>query len=63
MSTPFVARKPRAEPQRESFILKSILVASALFLAALVLANEEFYLSAPAHSLSEVEAALRLTAQ
>jgi hypothetical protein len=52
---------PRKAPApRESFILKSMLVVSALFFGALVLAKEEIYLSAPGHSLSEVEAALRL---
>ena len=47
---------------RESFLLKSMLVASALAVGTLLAANEEFQLSAPGHSLSETEAALHLAA-
>ena len=53
MPIPVIPRRPPAKPRRESFLLKSMLVASALFVGALVMANEEFYLSAPGHSLSE----------
>ena len=49
-----------AKPQRESFMLKSMLVISALFFGTMVLVNAEFHFSTPAHSLSEAEA-LRLT--
>jgi hypothetical protein len=52
--------RPPAEPPRESFLLKSMLVASALFVAALAMANQEFYMSAPGQALSETEVALRL---
>ena len=55
----FLPSRP-PHPPRESFALKSMFVASALLLAALVLASEEFRLSAPVQSLSEAEAALRL---
>ena len=60
--TTSIPPRPRAKPARESFLLKSVLVASALFFATLVLANQEFYLSAPGHSLSEAEISLRLAA-
>ena len=53
-------RRPEAPPAGESFLLKSILVASALFMVTLLVANVEFTFSSPAHSLSETEAALRL---
>ena len=33
--------------QRESIVLKPMLVESALFVGALVLVNQEFYFSAP----------------
>lgn len=55
--------RPPAEPPRESFVLKSMLVASAPFIAALAMANQEFYMSAPGQALSEIEVALRLPAQ
>ena len=57
------SRRPPAEPPRESFLLKSLLVASALFVAALAMANQEFYMSAPGQALSETEVALRLPAR
>jgi hypothetical protein len=63
MPIPVMPRRLYAKPQRESFILKSMLVASALFLGALVMANQEFYLSTPGQSLSEVEATLQLAAR
>jgi hypothetical protein len=63
MPNPVAPRRLYAKPQRESFILKSMLVASAPFFGALVMANEEFYLSAPGQSLSEAEAMLRLPAR
>jgi hypothetical protein len=50
----------RPKPARESFLFKSMLVASALVMGGLVLVNEEFRLSAPGHSLSEAEVALRV---
>jgi hypothetical protein len=53
--------RPRAAVARESLLLKSALVGSALLLASLLVATQEFYFSAPARSLSEIEAALRLT--
>jgi hypothetical protein len=58
--TPHRPRRPNhhAEPQAESFALKTVLVASALLLAAMVMVEMEFYISAPAHSLSEAEVAL-----
>ena len=55
--------RPRPKPERESFLLKSVLVASALFFASLVMVNQEFYMSAPGHSLSEAEISLRLAAK
>ena len=54
-------RRTGPRPGRESFLLKSILVASALFVGTLLVVNVEFTFSSPAHSLSETEAALRLT--
>ena len=57
------SRRSNAKPAAESFLLKSMLVASALFVGTLVVAATEFNFSAPAHSLSETEAALWLTAQ
>jgi hypothetical protein len=59
--TPLRQRRP--EPQAESFALKTLLVGSALLLAAMVMVEMEFYISAPAHSLSEAETALPMTAQ
>jgi hypothetical protein len=56
-------RRPRGKPARESFFLKSMLVATALFLCALVMANQEFYMSAPDHSLSETKMTLRVAAK
>jgi magnesium-transporting ATPase (P-type) len=67
MRIPQTPRRPRAkalaQPAPESFIFKSMLVVSVLFVATLVMAELEFYVSAPAHSLSEAEVALRLTAR
>jgi hypothetical protein len=57
MPIPLPNRRP---PRRESFALKSMFVASALLLAGFMLAREEFRFSAPASSLSETEATLRL---
>ena len=56
-------RRTVAKHARESFLFKSLLVASVLFAGSLLAANAEFSFSAPAHSLSETEAALRLPAQ
>jgi hypothetical protein len=58
-----IPTRPRAKPDRESFLLKSVLVASALFIASLVMVNQEFYMSAPGHSLSEAETLLVLAAK
>jgi len=55
-------RKPERGPGVESFAFKSMLVASALFFAAIVMVEMEFYVSAPAHSLSEAEVTLRTPA-
>ena len=55
--------RPRPKPERESFLLKSVLVASALLVASFVMVNQEFYMSAPGHSLSEAEISLRLAAK
>lgn len=63
MTIPSIPRRPQGKPGRESFLLKSVLVASALFFGALVMANQEFYLSAPGQSLSEAEVTLRLAAR
>ena len=63
MAIPSLPHRPQAKPARESFLLKTLLVASALFSSALVIANQEFYLSAPGQSLSEAEVALRLAAK
>ena len=67
MPIPQTPRRPRAKaaahPARESFILKSMLVASALFVTALVMVNQEFYMSAPSHSLTETEVTLRIAAK
>jgi hypothetical protein len=49
-------------PSGESFLFKSVLVVSALFFSAIVMVEMEFYVSAPAHSLSEVEVMLRTAA-
>jgi hypothetical protein len=58
---PLPPRRP--EPQAESFALKTVLVASALLLTAMVMVEMEFYVSAPAHSLSEAETALPMAAR
>jgi hypothetical protein len=58
-----VPRPARSRPSGESFTLKALLVVSALILSGLLLVQEEFYFSSPAHSLSETEAALRLAAK
>jgi magnesium-transporting ATPase (P-type) len=59
MRTPRTPRRPLAKATAhrapESFILKSTLVASALFVAAFVMVELEFHVSAPGHSLSETE--------
>jgi hypothetical protein len=57
---PILLPPRRPKPARESFLLKSVLVASALFMGGLVLVKEEFRLSAPGLSLSEAEVALRV---
>lgn len=49
----------RPAPRAESFAFKSLLVVSALFLAAIVMVEAEFYVSAPSHSLSEAEVTLK----
>lgn len=56
-------RRASKSATRESFLFKSMLVASALFFGSLLAVNAEFSFSAPAHSLSETEAALRLPAR
>ena len=56
-------RRTAAKPARESFLFKSMLMASVLFVGSLLVTNVEFSFSAPAHSLSETEAALRLAAR
>ena len=53
-------RRADAKPAGESFLLKSMLVASALFLGTLLEASAEFKFSSIAHSLSKTGAALRL---
>lgn len=63
MRIPVTPDRPPANPARESFIFKSVLVASALFFCALVMANQEFYMSSPSQSLSEAEVTLRLAAR
>jgi hypothetical protein len=55
-------RRTGPTPGRESFLLKSMLVASALAVGTLLAANGEFNFSSPGHSLSETEAALLLPA-
>jgi hypothetical protein len=58
--TPLPPCRPRkGEVQAESFALKTFLVGSALLLCAVVMVEMEFYVSAPTHSLSEAEVALR----
>ena len=57
-------RPPRnSPPADESFFFKSMLVASALFFSAIVMVEMEFYVSAPAQSLSEVEVMQRIAAR
>ncbi len=51
------------KPAAESFLFKSVLVASALFLTSIVMVEMEFYVSAPGHSLSETEVMMRTTVQ
>ena len=65
MRVPQTPRRPQAiaSPARENFVFKSVLVASALFVAALVMVNQEFYMSAPSHSLTEAEVTLRVAAK
>jgi hypothetical protein len=53
---------PKPERAAESFAFKSLLVVSALFVCAIVMVEMEFYVSAPAHSLSETEVMLRTVA-
>lgn len=52
-----------AKSAGESFLFKSMLVASALFVGTLLVAEVESNLSSPAHSLSETEAALHQPAR
>jgi hypothetical protein len=65
---PILLPPRRPKPARESFLLKSMLVASALLVCAVAAVRAEFELSSPGRSLSEVEApgdaetALRLAA-
>ena len=47
MAIPLIPRRPQIKPARDSFLLKTLLVASALFFSALVIENQEFYLSPP----------------
>lgn len=54
--------RPKREAPAESFAFKSLLVASALFVCTIVMVEMEFYVSAPAHSLSEAEVTLRIAA-
>jgi hypothetical protein len=56
-------RRPETGAKRESFLLKSILVASALVMGSLLVASQEFNFSSHGKSLSETEAALRLAAR
>ena len=56
-------RRPETGTKRESFLLKSMLVASALVMGSLLVASQEFNFSSPGKSLSETEAALRLAAR
>ncbi len=63
MPTALPPRRADVKPARESLLLKSMLLASVLFVGSLLAANIEFCFSAPAHSLSETEAALRLPAR
>ena len=60
--TPLPRPRRNAQPADESFYFKSMLVASALFFSAIVMVEMEFYVSAPAQSLSEVEVTLKLAA-
>lgn len=62
MTPPRHFKRP-TEPKPESFALKTLLVASALVLCAMVMVEMEFYVSAPAHSLSEVETAMPMAAR
>lgn len=62
MPVPALPPRRKAEPPTESFAFKSVLVASALFVAAIVMVEAEFYVSAPSHSLSEAEVAIRTPA-
>jgi hypothetical protein len=65
MRVPQTPRRPNATAlaPRENFVFKSMLVASALFVTALVMVNQEFYMSAPSHSLTETEVTLRVAAR
>ncbi len=65
MRVPQTPRRPQAKAlvPRENFVFKSVLVASALFVAALVMVNQEFYMSTPSHSLTETEVTLRIAAK
>jgi hypothetical protein len=66
MPVPKIPLPPRQRRERapagESFLFKSMLVASVLFFSAIVMVEMEFYVSAPAHSLSEAEVMLRTAA-
>lgn len=57
-----LAPRARPAPAGENFALKSMLVASALWLGALVVAAAESNFSPPNHSLSQSEQALPLIA-
>jgi len=52
-------RRADAKPAGESFLLKSMLVLSALFVGTLLAASAKFNFSPIAHSLSETEVAPR----
>ena len=54
------SRLPPRSRRGESLTLKSLMIASVLFLGSLVVVAQEFFFSRPAASLSETEAALRL---
>ena len=63
MAIPSIPQRTQGKAGGESFLLKSMLVASVLFFGALVMANQEFYLSKPGQSLSEAEVSLRMVAR
>jgi hypothetical protein len=53
-------RRPRPKPGRESFLLKSMLVVSALFLVAFLVVTAEFDLARQTRTLTEAEVAAQL---